>query len=172
MATPAPSRIVTEQFADQLERSFRGGAWHGPAVAEALAGVSAAHAWRRPIPRAHNIHELVFHIGFWLDGARWRIEGEPVTDLAPEADWPAAVAGELASEFAREGAWRDALARLAESHHHLHAAVLGLDDERLDEAVAGADPTVRGMLLGILQHNAYHAGQIALLARAAAASAP
>jgi hypothetical protein len=25
---------------------------------------------------------------------------------------------------------------------------------------------VRGMLLGVLQHNAYHAGQIALLARA------
>jgi len=155
------------RFADQLERSFRGGAWHGPSVAEALAGVSAARAHRRPLPGAHNIIELVFHIAFWLDGSRRRIEGEALTGPEPEADWPAAAGGGSHSE----AAWRAALGRLEEAHRRLHATVLELDDERLDLAVAGADPTLRGMLLGILQHNAYHAGQIALLAKVAAASA-
>jgi hypothetical protein len=35
--------------------------------------------------------------------------------------------------------------------------------------VAGSDPTVRGLLVGILQHNAYHGGQIVLLRKAGAA---
>jgi uncharacterized damage-inducible protein DinB len=33
--------------------------------------------------------------------------------------------------------------------------------------VAGSDPTLRGLLLGLLQHNAYHTGQIVVLAKAA-----
>ena len=45
----------------------------------------------------------------------------------------------------------------------MHTAVLALPDERLDDPVVGSDPTVRGMLLGVLQHNAYHAGQLVFL---------
>ncbi|HSS50781.1 MAG TPA: hypothetical protein VLX28_17720 [Thermoanaerobaculia bacterium] len=36
-----------EGLADRLERAFRGGAWHGPAVAGALAGVEEATAAAR-----------------------------------------------------------------------------------------------------------------------------
>ncbi len=165
-ATTVPS-TETALFADQLERSFRGGAWQGPAVVEALLGVSAAAAERRLLPGTHSIVELVLHIAFWLDGVRRRIEGEAMTGLAPESDWPVPAGGKIDVE----GAWRAARERLEEAHRRLHATVLELDDARLDEAVGGSDPTLRGMLLGILQHNAYHAGQIALLAKAAAASA-
>ena len=39
-----PSNIApvaeAARFADQLERSLNGGAWHGPALAEALAGLT------------------------------------------------------------------------------------------------------------------------------------
>jgi hypothetical protein len=39
-----------------------------------------------------------------------------------------------------------------------------LDAERLlDDPVGGSDPTVRGLLFGVVQHHAYHAGQIVLL---------
>jgi len=172
MTPTAPTLPTTEtsRLADQLERSFRGGAWQGPSIAEALAGVTAARAHQRPLPGAHDILELVFHIAFWLDGARRRIAGEAMAGLAPlapDADWAVARGGEIDPE----AAWRAALARLEEAHRSLHATVLELDDERLDQPVAGSDPTLRGMLLGVLQHNAYHAGQIALLAKADGASA-
>ena len=48
----------------------------------------------------------------------------------------------------------------------MHSMLLALDDERLDGPVTGSDPTVRGQLLGLLQHNAYHAGQIVVLRKA------
>jgi len=152
--------IQTESLADLLERTFRGGAWHGPAVAEALAGVDAAAAARRPLAGAHSIWEIVRHLTVWNEVPRRRIDGERLVDLPAERDWP-----RPPSETAEvsEPAWRSALAALEESHAALHARARGLADAQLDEPVAGSDPTVRGMLLGVLQHNAYHAGQIALL---------
>lgn len=156
------------RFADQLERSFRGGAWQGPSLTEALEGLDATAAFRRPIAGGHSIGELVFHLDFWLDAARRRIEGEAVDGTTAEPDWPSGVAGKSASA----PAWRVALERLEESHRRLHATVLALDETRFDQPVAGSDPTLRGLLLGILQHNAYHTGQIALLAKAAGTGTP
>lgn len=147
------SRIESTRLADQLERSFRGGAWHGPALAEAIDGLDDDAAHRRPLAGAHTAAEIVFHVAYWLDGVRRRLAG----DSTEGDDWPAG--GRLD--------WEELTATLERNHRALHAAVAALDDARLDEAVEGSDPTVRGMLLGVLQHNAYHAGQLALLARAA-----
>jgi uncharacterized damage-inducible protein DinB len=153
------TQIEVARLADQLERSFRGGAWQGPSLLEALAGIDAEAASRRPIAGAHTIGEIAGHAAFWIDAARRRLEGDPVDDVAPEADW---AAGE---ERTADG-WRRVLDRLETAHRGLHARVLTLDDERLDGPAAGSDPTVRGLLLGLLQHNAYHAGQIVLLGKA------
>jgi uncharacterized damage-inducible protein DinB len=148
-----------ESLADQLERSFRGGAWHGLAVAETLAGVDEAVAAARPIAGAHSIWEIVHHLTAWNEVPRRRIDGERLQNLPAERDWPPVV-------DASADAWRKALAALEESHAALHARVLDLADGQLDDPVVGSDPTVRGMLLGVLQHNAYHAGQITLLRQA------
>ena len=161
MTTSPATSTESDRLADQLERGFRGGAWHGPALVETLAGVDAATAARRPLPDAHTIWEIALHAGAWMDVARRRIAGEPVGELSPELDWAAPT--ELS-----ESAWRATLARLEEAHSSLHAAVIGLDEDRLGDPVAGSDPTVRGLLLGVLQHNVYHAGQIAMLKKAGA----
>ena len=145
-----------ESIADLLERAFRGGAWHGPAVAEALAGVDAAAAAARPIAGAHSIWEIVQHLAVWNEVPRRRLDGERLQNLPPERDWPPVT--DLST-----GAWQAAVAALQDAHAALHARVLELADGQLEDPVVGSDPTVRGMLLGVLQHNAYHAGQIVLL---------
>jgi uncharacterized damage-inducible protein DinB len=148
-----------ESLADQLERSFRGGAWHGLAVAEALAGVDEAAAAARAFAGGHSIWETVHHLTVWNEVPRRRLDGERLESLPAERDWPPV-------EDVSAGAWRAALAALEDAHAALHARVRDLADAQLDDPVAGSDPTVRGMLLGVLQHNAYHAGQIALLRKA------
>lgn len=145
-----------ETLADLLERAFRGGAWHGPAVAEALAGVDAATAAARPIEGAHSIWEIVHHLTAWNEVPLRRLDGERLQNLPAERDFPPVT--DVSAD-----AWRSALAALEDAHAALHARVLDLADGQLDDPVAGSDPTVRGMLLGVLQHNAYHAGQIVLL---------
>ena len=162
-----PSNIApvaeAARFADQLERSLNGGAWHGPALAEALAGLTADEADFRPFAGAHTIRELVFHLDFWIEETRRRIEAPPDDRPDPETDWPS---GKVA-KGRQDATWKAALAHLEESHRRLKATVLALDEAGFDRRVAGSDPTLRGMLLGLLQHNAYHGGQIVLLAKAA-----
>jgi uncharacterized damage-inducible protein DinB len=150
--------VMTEvdSIADLLERGFRGGAWHGPAVAEALAGLDAATAAARPLAGAHSIWEIVHHLAAWNEVPRRRLDGERLQNLPPERDWPPAT--DLSAD-----AWQAAQAALQGAHAALHARVLELADRQLDDPVVGSDPTVRGMLFGVLQHNAYHAGQIVLL---------
>ena len=148
-----------ESLADQLERAFRGGAWHGPAVAETLADVDETIAAARPIAGAHSIWEIVHHLTVWNDVPRRRLDGERLQNLPPEQDWPPVA-------DVSPGAWQTALAALEEAHAALHDRVLELADGQLDDPVTGSDSTVRGTLFGVLQHNAYHAGQIATLSKA------
>ncbi|HVT61681.1 MAG TPA: DinB family protein [Thermoanaerobaculia bacterium] len=148
-----------EGLADQLERSFRGGAWHGLAVAEALAGVDETAAAARAFAGGHSIWETVHHLTVWNEVPRRRLDGERLENFAAERDW-------LPVEDVSAGAWRAAVAALEDSHSALHARVVHLADGQLDDPVAGSDSTVRGLLLGLLQHNAYHAGQIVLLRKA------
>jgi uncharacterized damage-inducible protein DinB len=157
LAGDSPCRVESGRIADQLERAYRGGAWHGPSLSEVIEDVDAALATRRAIPGSHTIQEIVWHVAFWTDAVRRRLEGEEVAGLPAGADFPPG-GGDA------EAAWREARARLEDAHRRLHADVLALDDARLDEP--SGDSTVRAQLLGILQHHAWHGGQILMLGRA------
>ena len=170
MQTATEPRNETARLADQLERAFRGGSWHGPSVLQALEGVTPLRevrlrerASRRPLTDAHSIWEIAVHIGTWMEVTRQRVLGEEASTPADERDW-------AAIEDQSEQAWRETLAALEEGQRSLQAVVRELGDARLDDPVPGSDPTVRGLLLGVLQHNVYHAGQISVLKKAAPAA--
>lgn len=146
-----PSPVLCAQLADQLERSYQGEAWHGPSLLEAVAGVDAVLAGRRPLPEVHTLAETVGHVAFWIRDTAQRLQGLPALDRGE--DWPAA-------------AWPEALADLASAQGALRAALRTFDDDRLGAKVQGQELTCQDLLLGLLQHNAYHAGQLATLRRA------
>jgi uncharacterized damage-inducible protein DinB len=145
-----------QRIEDQLGRAFDSHAWHGPAVQELLADVTAAKAASRPLSDAHSIWEIVLHIATWEEVVRRRLEGEVVADLLPEQDWPPV-------QDISETAWRNALDDLKRGHHALREAIGRSGDMRLAEMVPGKEHSVYHMLHGVIQHDLYHAGQIAVL---------
>ena len=147
-----------ERLAHRLERTVTGPMWHGPALDEVLADITPAQAATRPIEGAHTIWELVLHITVWADIARARLEG-PVCDPAREQDWPTPMGTGPAE-------WRAAVTRLREGYLTLAAFARGLDDTALAAPVAGQQYSASAMLHGVVEHGAYHGGQIALLRRA------
>lgn len=144
-----------EILADELRRALRGDAWHGPALQEVLAQVSAEEAMQRPLPSAHNIWELVLHIASWANIAARRINGGQVEPYEGE-DWP------VVHEFTQER-WEAACRTMAESYERLSEVVLGMTDEELMAKAPKSERTIAGMVNGVVQHAAYHGGQIALL---------
>jgi uncharacterized damage-inducible protein DinB len=148
-----------QRIADQLRRAHQGEAWHGPALEETLAGVSAGQAAARPIAKAHTMWEIVQHISVWENVIRRRLSGEVVVDLSPEQDWPAI-------SDSSEAAWKRTREDLERGLEELQQVIARLDDRRLSEPVPGLGYDVYFMLHGAVQHALYHAGQIALLKRA------
>jgi uncharacterized damage-inducible protein DinB len=154
---------VTEvsRILDQLHRAYEGPAWHGPALRPILNDVTWQAAAKRPLPDSHTIWELVLHITVWMSIVTRRLEGAEIPTLPPAEDWPAA-------PEASEAGWRLALDGLTQAQRVLESAVQKLTDDRLRDTVLGDVPySVYTMLHGVVQHNLYHAGQIALLKKAA-----
>ena len=144
-----------DRIVDQLQRAYRGNAWHGPSIREVLDGVDADAASARPLSNAHTISELVVHVVVWEQEAVARLEGKGRDDLPPEEDWPAGAA-----------AWADLLDELDTAHERLTAAIAELSADALGDVVAESPGTVYHLLHGVVQHNLYHAGQMAILKKA------
>lgn len=151
---------MTETFrlADQIRRAFEGNAWHGDSLLELLAGVNAKTAAAKPIKDAHSIWELLLHIAAWDDAVRRRTGGTAVT-MTDEENFPAV-------KDVSEAAWRHAVESVKQTHNELIKAVAAFPDSRLQEQVPGKTQNYYNfyyMFSGIVQHELYHAGQIALL---------
>jgi uncharacterized damage-inducible protein DinB len=147
-----------KRIQDQLERAFAGEAWHGPSVLELLANVNAGKAAARSIASAHSIWELVLHIAAWDKAVARRLAGDRA-ELSDEEDWPAV-------NDTSDEAWRQALETLQSVHRELYEAIGRLDDARLDQPIVEGMPSVYVTLHGVIQHDLYHAGQIAILKKA------
>jgi uncharacterized damage-inducible protein DinB len=151
-----------ERIRNQFERAFNGDAWHGPSVLTILDGVTAAQAAAHPIPGAHSIWELTLHIAAWDDACRRRLEGDPA-QLSDDEDWRPIT-------DTSEPAWERTKEELFDTHNRLLRAIAAIDDSRLDQPIiTGSDipfSSVYVTLHGGVQHNLYHAGQIAMLKKA------
>ncbi len=141
------------RIVEQLQQAHEGGAWHGPSVAEALEGVTASGAAKRPIGAAHSIAEIVEHVRATDDVVRRRLTGEAPGE---EADWPPSAGN-------GDTAWRAAIDRLSATQRALREAVSRLPETRLHENMPGRSHTYWYELLGIVNHDLYHAGQVSLL---------
>lgn len=166
IATVADSMVETERIADALDRMMHGGAWHGPAIQEALVGVSAGQAAARPIRAAHTILEIVLHMTAWANEVASRLSNG-VHQLTGEEDWPPVRSTD-------ESSWERAKEGLAAAHRRLRQAVREFPPVQVYDRVGPGDGLVRSesfyvMLHGLAQHDAYHTGQISLLKRALAA---
>jgi uncharacterized damage-inducible protein DinB len=150
---------------DQLEREHRGDPWHGSPLVAILEGIDARRAAARPIPGAHSIWELVLHMIGWKNETARRLAGA-VACMPVEGDW--SDVGEPT-----EARWQETRARLDSAQKALIAAVTALPEAKLYEPTndTRSEPLGTGvsyyvLLHGIVQHDVYHAGQIALLKKA------
>lgn len=142
-----------ERIAEELRLLFEGPSWLGPPIDNLLADVSQESADNRPFARSHTIWELVLHIEAWLRIARLRLTASSPVDPREEENWPTP-----------QGSWQQAVTSLRSECVALQQAVLDFPPHRLEQlAPARESQTFYILLHGVIQHSAYHAGQIAIL---------
>ena len=148
-----------EQLLDELQKVYRGDAWHGESLSEILSGISAAKAFAKPIPAAHSIWEISLHIAAWNETFTERLLGG-VRPEPKDGDFP--VIGDSS-----EKGWKDTLKRVETAQQKLIDAVKNLREEDFSKQFANRDFTLSFFLHGIVRHIVYHSGQIGVLKKAA-----
>lgn len=113
----------------------------------AVEGLSAAEA-KKSIKASRSVHELLYHIVYWLEYSLALLAGK-VVEHVEDADWAF-----------EESSWEDLLARFIMGKTRLEYIAENWD---LDMEVRISDESatcVGAELLGVIQHNSYHLGQI------------
>lgn len=128
---------------------------------EVLEGVTPETAARKVLPEAHTIWEIVLHIAAWENFVGKRLAGEKVKGPTGTEDWPVV-------RDTSPAAWRRTIDALVEGHNQLIRAVSKMGEEKLNETVPGKKFPFYVLIHGAVQHDLYHAGQIALLKKAKA----
>ena len=144
-----------ERILDQLNRAWGGPSWTGVDIGPLLDSVTDAQARAHPVPEAHSIIELVAHMSTWMDAVARRLAGN-AKELTTEEDW----------RDVTKMPWADAIEEVGNAISRLSDAIARLSVDDLDKPVVGRKYTVYVMLHGVIQHNLYHAGQIAILKKA------
>ncbi|MEX2110797.1 MAG: DinB family protein [Gemmatimonadaceae bacterium] len=154
-----------EALRHDLNQLYDGSPWHGSSIKTVLEGIDADTAALRSIPHAHTIWELALHITSWTREVASRVAGGDAKD---PVDWPE-------PQFrGGSAAWEVAKRDLAAAHTELEKEVARLEPDDLlrwvgdqRDPALGTGLPVGTVIRGLLQHDTYHQGQIAILRKAA-----
>jgi hypothetical protein len=162
MSTATATRGSKHETASRiLQEGYGDGAWHGPDLKAALDDVTEATAFWRPGPERHNIAEIALHHAYCARGVRAKLTGADVEPFVLEGDDWFALPDSSVLTWARI---RDVVAREQERLAACSAEISAGQSRSPLPETGQFD-----LVLGITCHAAYHAGQIQLIKRLAAA---
>ncbi|PWS27331.1 hypothetical protein DHW03_06860 [Pedobacter yonginense] len=152
------------KITNELQKAFNGDAWHGNHVMQTLNNVKPENAFEHFIPNAHSIAEIAMHLTSWTEEVTSRLLGNLASEPAL-GDWP------MPQEKTPK-AWEKIIFNFKVANEELirQCEVITenqwqdhTNDER--NLALGTGVTNIELLNGLIQHHAYHAGQIALLSK-------
>jgi len=153
---------VIEKLVAELEKAINGDPWYGASLKKILSEVSCEQAVIHYTPNTHSIAEITYHICGWIEEVASRLDGHEPKD--PErGDWKEIV--NLA-----EVEWSNLMSSLFTAHTNLISRVKIFPFKKFEERVGkekikelGTGISYREMLVGLMEHNIYHSGQIAFI---------
>ncbi len=148
-----------QSIISNLENTLDGSPWFGRPVFALLREIDTSQAHKKLSPSSHSMMDLLYHMITWSDFTLKRIEKEKINDMAAfeKMDWR--------EINPNTHDWDEALAELIATHQQIIALLLSREDSFLDEIVDYREYNFRYLLNGLIQHNIYHVGQVALLSK-------
>lgn len=148
----------TERITKLFEDLYEGDPWIDVNIIGTLEEITAEQAARRVISECNSIWEILNHLIKWRLAVSQRIQGitvvgsdnnyfEPVKDIS-------------------EASWKSTLVHLKDSQKHWIEVLRTFDESALDTTYQNGI-TYYEQIHGIIQHDAYHLGQIVMLAKRA-----
>lgn len=146
-----------QSLVKRMENTHSGEPWFGRSIAALLADVDAKKAASHRGGSAHSMLDILWHMNTWAAFTLYRIKKEKNFDLnkAEALDWR--------KIDPKTDTWKKALAEYEKLYKNIIAVLQTKDDDFLLEIVDYRKYNFRYLINGFIEHNIYHAGQIALL---------
>lgn len=146
-----------ESIIQKIERTLYGEPWYGKAIVTILEEVDSHHAHLQKGGSSHTMLDILYHMITWAEFTLKRLQRDDTYDLkkAEEMDWRK-IDGKIHT-------WKKGLAAYKNFHKEIITALQKVDDSFLVDMVDYRKYNFRFLLNGLIEHNIYHAGQIALL---------
>ncbi len=153
---------TTKLLEQKLSNVFSGQPWYGTAIYEIIEKVTFETAFEKPANAGHNIAEILLHMMSWTEEIIDRLNEKPASTPV-SGDWPDT--GNPTAE--KWQLWKDDLKLL---NVNLIKTIQDLPEEKWQQPIIdkrGSEPvtTHMGLVEGFIEHQVYHAGQIAILTR-------
>lgn len=147
----------TEKICHLFDDLQQGDCWIGLNMQQVLEGVSNSTAAQKLHEKGNCIWQLVNHIIYWRKTVMIRLQGKNAQPPMPDMYLP---------DQPDDTSWQTTLAHFEEVYRQLHQMITGFDESALDKASPMKGQTYYQLLMGCLQHDAYHMGQIQLIKKA------
>lgn len=154
--------LVINKLITELKKVIDGDPWYGSSLKSIFKGVDSFRAVKRISANSHSIAEIALHMLAWNEEVASRLVGSK--PQAPQrGDW------QIIEKLDKDE-WNNIVQKIFKEHARIEKLVASLSIEKLEEQVGkdrnpalGTGINYREMLVGLMEHNVYHGGQIALL---------
>lgn len=144
----------------KLQESFEGSPWYGDSMMEKLNKIDYKIGNNHTSTFTNSVAKLVQHILNWKIFTINKILGDKKYDIELNSsdDWKDI-------NIQTELDWIALIDKLRETQRELENVLSIQEDSLLDNTVPGKTYNFRFLIEGIIQHDIYHLGQIALVAK-------
>jgi uncharacterized damage-inducible protein DinB len=147
----------TARIKKLIDDLYDGHPWLDVTLKSTLANISADQAYNKISQRWNSIWEIVNHMIEWRKAVLLRVQGN--TPESPADNYFRPVTDHS------DAAWQDTLARLAATQEAWTAFMDQFKEADFEKTYPSNGSSYYDHIQGIIQHDAYHLGQIVLLAK-------
>jgi uncharacterized damage-inducible protein DinB len=144
-----------KEFIEEFRTVYDGDPWYGRSLQHILSVAEEAKVFEKPNPETHSVYELLMHIFVWRDLLLKRLNGDGASkiEIDSKEDW---------TDEESAISWKQLRAKMDDNQAGIIKALSSLTDDSLELPLAGTKHSLRFCLKGHIEHDIYHAGQIAL----------
>lgn len=142
----------------ELKRVYNGSPWLGNSIKSNLEGTDEKTAFKQALPNVNTIAGLVSHMIGWRLLLLKRLEGDENYAVKQKQTFDT-------SNYGKEPLviWDNLILELENNQKQIITLLEQKEDPFLKEKVANKSFTYKHLINGIIQHDIYHMGQIAIL---------
>jgi uncharacterized damage-inducible protein DinB len=146
----------TKRITELFEEIYNGDPWIGESLMGTLENISVETAAKKIGPW-NSIWEIVNHIISWRENVLQRVQGSVINSPADNYFTPVSDQSEKA--------WQNTLQDLKNSQEKWIGFLPEMNEADLEKIYPNNNASYYNNIHGIIQHDAYHLGQIVLLAK-------